>query len=154
MAILICVFGRIESDPKYEDTKNRKDVIALLKTIRMVMYNFQVNKDRALSVLESTLRVHRCKQQSHHSDAEYWRMFNKYVDVAEDNGGSLGLDEGLIQEVYDLIYSIFREDSVRSGDSIYSCSLDPYSTVQKMGYLLLLTTKLDPPLSGTSDGVL
>jgi len=93
------VKGKVEGQPEHAVATGgeRKDLIALCGLIRGVMFQFQSNKDPALSILEGKFRIMRCRQEPGVPCAEHYKMFKRHVDAAEHNGGSFGHERGLIK---------------------------------------------------------
>jgi hypothetical protein len=91
--------SKIEGQTGYKEAMKGGDLIRLCKMIQAVMYQFKAHKKMSLSILEGKLRIYRYRQQPDQSTADYHKMFKRYVDAAEYNGGSFGYDKGLVEAI-------------------------------------------------------
>ncbi|CAB9528877.1 unknown protein [Seminavis robusta] len=92
------VRGKVESNTGFKKAYDNSDLIGVLNMIKDTMFQFQTIRKKSLATLESKLRVLHFRQQSEQSVAEYYRTFRRYVEVHEHNGGSLGMEPGILAD--------------------------------------------------------
>ena len=77
----------------------RCDGIALLRAIKTTSFQFQQQKHPCISIHISKRKLYVLSQQEHMSNHYYFQKFKNTVDVLEANGGSIGDDPLLINQI-------------------------------------------------------
>ena len=74
------------------------DPIGLLKNIRTIMFQFKTTKYMPQAIYECKRRVYTNRQDKEMSVPDYFRTFKNNIEVVQHNGGSFGIEEGLVAE--------------------------------------------------------
>lgn len=108
--------SKVQGSPDYKSARDnyrlvggtRKDAQGydvvtkgILDLIEDVMYNFQSNKKKSLTILESKLALMSFKQKNRSRKlaiSACYKKFKRYVKAHERNGGGFGYEVGLVKE--------------------------------------------------------
>ena len=89
---------KVEAYSGYPIISKHGDAIELLKVIKDVAYNYQVQKYTPEAVCEAKRRFYGCRQLRHQSTQAYFEHFQNQVDVISHIGGIVGNDPILISK--------------------------------------------------------
>ena len=81
------------------DACKNVDLIKIRKMIQGVMCQFQDDRKQSLSILESKLHIHRCRQKPGTCMSEHQKGFKHFIAACEHNGGSFGCEKGLVESI-------------------------------------------------------
>jgi len=70
------------------DACKNVDLIKIRKMIQGVMCQFQDDRKQSLSILESKLHIHRCRQKPGTCMSEHQKGFKHFIAACEHNGGA------------------------------------------------------------------
>ncbi|CAB9520834.1 unknown protein [Seminavis robusta] len=93
------VRAKLESMINHKEIKEAGDPVRLLNNIQTVMLQFQTTKYKPLAIYECKRRLMLFRQTKEMTVDQYHKEFKNYTDVVERNGGSIGADIGLVEEV-------------------------------------------------------
>ena len=96
--------ARVESAPGYVTFSPISDVIALLKAIKQIMFQYQEEKYPYHALFEAKRRFYTFAQDRSMSCAQYLETFRNNVEVIEHAGGEIGMDRAVWE-------SILRQDN-------------------------------------------
>ena len=91
----------IKQDNDYEQKKIDADCAWLLSQIQSIIFKFAGRKQKFLAIVEARTTHDRCKQRDEESNASFLDQFKTVVESYEHTGGSIGNDDGLIEELTD-----------------------------------------------------
>ena len=78
-----------------------KDGLELLRAIKDITYNFQIQKKLSQALHESKRRYYTLSQGQHVTTQVYLEQYQNVLDVLTHSGGNVGLEPGLMQEYAD-----------------------------------------------------
>jgi Zinc knuckle len=90
---------KVETCPEYSMVSQTGDAIGLLKLIKDVAYNYQVQKYIPQALHEAKKRFYNCHQLRHQSTQAYFEYFQNQVDVINHVGGIIGNDPALFKKI-------------------------------------------------------
>ena len=88
---------KLESRPDYKGIKATADPIGLLENIKVVMYQFQVERYGPLALHEAKRHYYTFYQDRTTTCQQYYESFKNNADVLEYAGGALGREPGLVE---------------------------------------------------------
>lgn len=93
------MLARVEAHPEFGDVSGRRNGIELLQIIRGICFNFQDQKYVPQSIYEGKLRLHNLRQGRNETTASYYERYQNQVNVVIQSGGSIGLEDGLVNMI-------------------------------------------------------
>jgi len=95
------ILQKVKAQQGYLAVSQARDPIGLLALIRSVMFSYNSNKYRALSILETMDAV--ATQTRNMSTADYMQQFRTQLDVLKAAGGDICLHPGMIEDELELM---------------------------------------------------
>jgi hypothetical protein len=89
---------KVESGSSYSIISGNHDGLALLVSIKEIVYQFQSSKFVMHAVHDATRRFYTYSQGKHATTAVYLEQYQNIVDVINQVGGSVGKNIGLVKE--------------------------------------------------------
>jgi hypothetical protein len=90
---------KVETCTDFSMISQKGDAIGLLKLIKDVAYNYQVQKYVPQALHEAKKRFYNCHQLRHQSTQAYFEYFQNQVDVITHVGGIIGNNTALINKI-------------------------------------------------------
>ncbi len=82
------VRSKLEALEKYEEMKESKDIIELLKQIKKVCLAFEMHAHKATAICTATKLLYDCKQSNSQGLLAYYKTFKSQCDVLDHYGGA------------------------------------------------------------------
>ena len=92
--------AKMKQEVEFKSKNDDKDSAWLLNQIKSAVYKFDSKRDIFYSISEARTNLEYTRQQKE-SDEEFYDTFKSHVEAFEHFGGSIGNDEGFIEEVRD-----------------------------------------------------
>lgn len=87
---------KLDALPDHEAVALANDGLELLKSIKVIVFQFQSQKYLPHALHEAKRRFYMCYQHKFMTTTAYLELFQNIVDVIEQSGGTIGTDSGLI----------------------------------------------------------
>jgi len=88
--------AKVEAQPGLSDSAEASDVIALLKSIKTVMFSFQAQKYAPQALCEAKRRFYSMRQGKDRTCQQYLETYQDCIDVITFCGGEIGTNNGLV----------------------------------------------------------
>ena len=88
---------KLESNAVYDTIRTEQDCIKLLKLMRGITYNYELQKYPFLALHAALKRYYSHYQKCHSSNNTYMESFMNMSEVVEYCGGTIGCHRGLIR---------------------------------------------------------
>jgi hypothetical protein len=93
-----CMRAKLEAVVRYNDMDSSSDLIELIKTIKGLSYQFEGQQSKTRGWLLAHKRFHQLIQTREMTDDRFLEKFLTAVSVLEQYGGTIGRDEGTIED--------------------------------------------------------
>jgi hypothetical protein len=90
---------RVESTPEFTTIAQNGEAIELLKIIKDISYNYQIQKYAPQALYEAKKRFYSCHQLRNQSTQAYFEYFQNQIEVITHIGGSIGKDPLLMNKL-------------------------------------------------------
>ena len=91
--------AKLQGMPTHSAISQSGNPVDLLANIKTVMFQFQTTKYTPHAIYDCKRRLYIQRQDKEMTVPDYYKMFKNNVDVVEHNGGTLGIEEGVVKMV-------------------------------------------------------